>query len=102
MENQNFLSLSKKFAPVQDLTFEGNDEMKTLTSRVRNDYITFPYCIASCNFFLKNGDNCIPAEVGMVKYSMSKGIVGQYHSLIDPAETIPMRKSQFCFVFTFD
>lgn len=101
MENQNFLSLSKKFAPVQDLILEGNDEMKMLTSRVRSDYITFPYCIASCNFFLKDGDNCIPAEIGITKYSMSEGIVDQYHSLIDPSETIPMRKSEFCLSFVF-
>lgn len=96
MENQDYSSLGKKFAPVQDLIIEGNHEMKMLTSRVGNDYITFPYCIASCNLFLRNGDECVPAEIGMTKYSMAEGILDHYHSLIDPSGTIPLGKSELC------
>lgn len=67
-------------------------EIDELTDMIKNDYVTFPYCIVSSNMFLNANDICIPAEIGLAKFSFKRGIISTLHRFVDPGKSIPICK----------
>ncbi len=47
------------------------------------------FSIASSNVFVHTPDLCIPAEIGLVHYSLTNGIMEEVHSLVECTEQIP-------------